>query len=74
MCTACCVRPQAAGHDGVGGSGSHQAAALRCALNHSGCPNLRLDRISITRLVLSLPKLVALGHFGQRQAFAVALR
>ncbi len=28
MCTACCTRPQAAGHDDVGGSGPHQAAAL----------------------------------------------
>ena len=42
------------------GPGPHQAAALRGALNHSGCPDLRLDRISITRVVFSLPKLVCL--------------
>jgi hypothetical protein len=74
MCTACCMRHQAAGHDGVGGSGPHQAAALRCALNHSGCPDLRLDRISITRVALSLPKLVMLDHLNQRQALAAPMR
>ena len=49
------MRRQAAGHDGVGGSGPHQAAALRRALNHPGCPDLRLDRISITRVAFSCP-------------------
>jgi hypothetical protein len=39
----------------VGGSGPHQAAALRCALNHSGSPDPRLDRICITDVVLSCP-------------------
>lgn len=29
MCSAFFVRPRAAGHYGVGGSGPHQAAALR---------------------------------------------
>ena len=28
MCPACCARHQAAGHDGVGGTGPHQAVAL----------------------------------------------
>jgi hypothetical protein len=57
MCTAYCMRREAGGHDGIGRSGPHQAAALRCTLNHSGCPDLRLDRISITCVVLSLLKL-----------------
>src|SRR5262245_34473337 len=55
MCTACCVRPQAAGHDDVGGSDPHQTAALWCALNHAGCSDRRLDRISITPVVLLCP-------------------
>jgi hypothetical protein len=56
-----CVRPvrtarQAAGHDDVGGLGPHHSTALQGALNHPGYTNPRLDRISITQVVLSCPR------------------
>jgi hypothetical protein len=57
------VRPQAAGHDGVGGSGPYQAAALQCALNHSGSPDPRLDRFNITRVVFSCPNWMTMCFF-----------
>jgi len=56
MCPACCMRRQAAGHDGVGGVGPHQAAALDACLNHAGCPAPGLtDRHHVRRSLLPKP-------------------
>ena len=48
MCSACSAVHVTAGHNALRGSGPDQLHAFDDAVAHVGCPDRRIDRLSIT--------------------------